>query len=161
MWKFNFLDCYHIMPFYISMTQSEESNLLPVLVSKYAHLLLAQCPSYNAVCLYGVFHPTREYLIHMETSPLPVKDYKIDICSAPIVIEQWGFFRVLRLLWHGSSLNNGHLRGTVTLAPIDDRLAVELSLPVFKTVAPGICTPNLLLAGRMLWMTAPPRQFPT
>ena len=28
------------------------------------------------VCLFGVFHPTREFFTHMETSPLPVKGCK-------------------------------------------------------------------------------------
>ena len=31
------------------------------------------------------------------------------------------------LLWHGSSVYNGHLRGPVTFAPVTERLAVELS----------------------------------
>ena len=39
-----------------------------------------------------------------------------------------------RLLWHGASVCNGHLiRGAVTLTLIAERLAVELSLPVFTT----------------------------
>ena len=37
------------------------------------------------------------------------------------------------LLWHGASVYNGHLRGPVTFTPIAERLAVELSLPVFTT----------------------------
>ena len=56
-----------------------------------------------------------------------------DLCSALMVIEQWGFFSVPHLLWHGASVNNGHLRGPVTLTPIAERLAVELSLPVLTT----------------------------
>ena len=35
------------------------------------------------------------------------------------------------LLRHGPTVYNGHLRGPVTLAPVAERLAVELSLPVF------------------------------
>ena len=53
------------------------------------------------------------------------------LCSALMVIEQWGFFNVPHLLWYGPTLYNGHLRGPVTLTPVADRLAVELSLPVF------------------------------
>ena len=34
------------------------------------------------------------------------------------------------LLRHGASVYNGHLRGPVTLTPIAERLAVDLSLPV-------------------------------
>ena len=50
------------------------------------------------------------------------------------------------LLYHGASVYNGHLRGPVTLTPIAERLAVEPSLPAFKTVAAGIRTPNNPLA---------------
>ena len=54
--------------------------------------------------------------------------------SAAIMdIEQWGFFSVPHLLWHGTSVYNGNLQGPVTLTPIAKRLAVELSLPVFTT----------------------------
>ena len=51
-------------------------------------------------------------------------------CLALIAVEQWGFFSVPHLLWHGRTLYNGHLRGPVTLKPVAERLAVELSLPV-------------------------------
>ena len=33
------------------------------------------------------------------------------------------------LLWHGASVYNGHLRGSVALTPDAERLAEELSLP--------------------------------
>ena len=55
------------------------------------------------------------------------------LCSALIAIEQWGFFSVQHPLWHGASVYDGQLRGSVTLKPIAERLAVELSLPVFTT----------------------------
>ena len=38
---------------------------------------------------------------------------------------------------HGTSAHKSHLRGPVTLAPIAERLAVELSLPVFTTKVCG------------------------
>ena len=50
-----------------------------------------------------------------------------DLCSL------WGFFSVPHLLWHGASVYDGHLRGPVTLTPVAERLAVELSKPVFTT----------------------------
>ena len=34
-------------------------------------------------------------------------------------------------LWHGASVNNGHLRGPVTLTSIAERLEVEISVSVF------------------------------
>ena len=33
-----------------------------------------------------------------------------ELCSALMVIEQWEFFSVPHLLWHGPSFYNGHLR---------------------------------------------------
>ena len=38
-----------------------------------------------------------------------------DLFWALIPIEQWGFFSVPHLLWHGASVYNGHLWGPVTL----------------------------------------------
>ena len=72
----------------------------------------------------------------------------IDHCSALMAIEQWGFFSVPHLLWHGTTVYKGHLRGPVTLTPIAERLAVELSLPVLRlrSIAAGIRTPNSPLA---------------
>ena len=52
--------------------------------------------------------------------------------SALMAIEQRGFFSVpptVTIL----AVYNGHLQGPVTLTPIAERLAVELSLPVFTT----------------------------
>ena len=56
-----------------------------------------------------------------------------DLCSALMVIEQWGFFSVPHQLWHGASICNSHFRGPETLAHVAESLAVELSLPVFMT----------------------------
>ena len=56
-----------------------------------------------------------------------------DLCSTLMAIEQWGFFSVPHLLWHGASVHNCHLRGPATLTSITEGLAVELSLPVFAT----------------------------
>ena len=38
-----------------------------------------------------------------------------DLCSALMAIEQWGFFSLPHLLWHGTTVYNGRLRGPVTL----------------------------------------------
>ena len=37
------------------------------------------------------------------------------------------------LTCHGPTLYSGHIRGPVTLTPVAERLAAELSLPVFTT----------------------------
>ena len=42
-----------------------------------------------------------------------------------------GFFSVQYLLWQKAYVYNGHFRGPVTHTPFAERLAVELSLPVF------------------------------
>ena len=50
-----------------------------------------------------------------------------------MAIEQWGFFNVPDPLRNGPTVYNGHLREPVTLTPVAERLAVELSLPFFTT----------------------------
>ena len=57
----------------------------------------------------------------------------VDLCWALMVIERWGFFNVSHQLRHGPTVYNGHLRGPVTLTPVAEPLAVELSLAVFTT----------------------------
>ena len=47
-----------------------------------------------------------------------------------MVIEQWGFSSVPHPMWH---VYNGNLRRPVTLTPIAESLAVDLSLPVVTT----------------------------
>ena len=64
-----------------------------------------------------------------------------------------GFFCLSHLLWHGTSVYNGHLQGPVTLTPIADRWAVELSLHVLtiyvcrgwdSNTQPSACEANTL-----------------
>ena len=57
------------------------------------------------------------FFTHLETSPLPVKGCNFDLCPALMAIEQWGFYSVPHLLWHGAFVYNGHLRRPVTLLP--------------------------------------------
>ena len=38
-----------------------------------------------------------------------------------------------KLLGHGLTLSNDHLRGLVTLTPVAERLALELTLPILNT----------------------------
>ena len=85
------------------------------------------------VCLFGVYRPTRKFFTQMDTSHRRWCAANFDLCSALMAIEQWGFFNVPHLLRHGPALYNGHLRGPVTLTPVAERFAVELSLPVFTT----------------------------
>ena len=69
---------------------------------------------------------------------------KFHLCSAVMAIEQWGFFNVSHLLWHGPIVYNGQLREPLTLTPIAKHWAEELVLPVLKTwsVTTGDRTPN-------------------
>ena len=67
----------------------------------------------NSVLLlfWGFFYPpTRDIFTHLETSPLPVKGYKF-WPTLTYAIEQWRFFYVIHLLWHGPTPYNRHLRG--------------------------------------------------
>ena len=74
-------------------------------------------------CLFWHFCPTREFVTHMETSPLPVKGFKFFfyLCSALMASERWGFFSVPYLLWHGTFIIM-----VILLTHIAERLAMEL-----------------------------------
>ena len=81
----------------------------------------------KGLCL-GLFVPLKVFVI-LGRNDYRWKIAKFDRCSAPMVIEQWGFFS----LWQLTSVYNGHFRGPVTLTPIAERLALELSLIVLTT----------------------------
>ena len=70
------------------------------------------------------------FLTHLETSPLPVKGCKFWHMLCTYGLWAVRVFSVLHLLWHGASVDIGHLRGPVKLTPNAERLTVELSLPV-------------------------------
>ena len=76
--------------------------------------------------------PTREFFTHMETLPLLVKGCKFWPMLA--THSHWAvrYISVQHLLWYVLSVYNGHLRGPMTLSPLTERLAVELSLPILN-----------------------------
>ena len=86
------------------------------------------------VCLLGFFVPLEMFhSYHIDTSPLQVKGCKFWPMLGTNVHIAVKVLIVPNLLWHGASVYNGRLRGPVTLPPIDERLEVELSKPVFMT----------------------------
>ena len=95
--------------------------------------------SVQNVCLFVIYCPIQNFFPHIETSHLPWKAANLDLRSALMAIEQWRFFSVPHLLWHGTSVYNDHLREHVTLTHIAKRLAVELSLPVFTSKVCRCC----------------------
>ena len=97
------------------------------------------------VCFFGVFCPTRQFSLIWRLE----RAANFDLCSALMAIEQWRLFSVPHLLWYGASVYNGHLRGLVTLAPIAERLAVELSLYDFVLSRVGFEHPTLRLQGEL------------
>ena len=62
-------------------------------------------------CLFVVYHPTREFSTHMETSPLWAKGCKF---WPMLGTRCYWALNVPRLLWHGPKLCNGHLRPPVS-----------------------------------------------
>ena len=82
------------------------------------------------VC-FGVFVPLENFHL-LKRHHFRWRATNFDLYAEIMVIEQWGFFNVPHLLWHGPTLCYGHLRGPVTLRPVAERLKVE-SLPVLKT----------------------------
>ena len=69
------------------------------------------------------------FFIHLETSKLPVR-----VCKFWPLLGTWaGFFSASHLLWHGTSVYNGHFQWPITFTDVVQRLEVELSLPVLTT----------------------------
>ena len=96
------------------------------------------------------FVPIENISLIWRRQPCLWRAANFDLCSALMTIEQWRFFSVTHLLWHGASDYNGHLQWPVTLTPIAERLAVELSPLVFTTYVSRGCyshTPTFRLRG--------------
>ena len=62
--------------------------------------------------LFEVFHPTRDFFTHLETSQLPMKGCKFWPMLGTYDHRAVRILSVLR--WHGASVYNGHLQGPVT-----------------------------------------------
>ena len=74
------------------------------------------------VCLW-ILVPLKNFSLKWRHLFLP-RAAKFNLCSALMAIEQWGFFSMPHLTWHGASMYNG----PVTFTPIAEPLAVELFL---------------------------------
>ena len=81
----------------------------------------------------GVFVPLTNFSIIWRRHHYRWRAANFDLCSALSAIDQWGFFSVPHLLWHVTSVYNGHIRWPVTLILIAEHLAVGLSLYLFYT----------------------------
>ena len=88
---------------------------------------------WSLICLFRVFRPTRTFFNHIERSSLRCWAANVDLYSAHMGIEKWGFFSVPYLLWHGTSVYNSDLRGPVTLTLIVELMVEMLSLLVLTT----------------------------
>ena len=56
------------------------------------------------VCLFEVYRPTRKFFTHMVSCRWRVANF--DLCSALMIIEQWGFLNMPHQLRHGPTLYN-------------------------------------------------------
>ena len=77
---------------------------------------------YLFVCLFAVSHQSRDHHYRRRAS-------NFVLYSALMTIEHWAFLSVPHLLWHGISVYNSHIWGPMTLTPVVEHLAEELSLP--------------------------------
>ena len=59
------------------------------------------------VCLFVVYRPTRGFSLIWKCHHCRWWAATFYLCSALGAIEQWGFFSVPHVLWHGSSVYNG------------------------------------------------------
>ena len=66
------------------------------------------------VCSFGVFRPTREFFTHFIDVTFAGERLKILICARHSwSLSSEAFLSVPHLLWHGTSVYHGHLRGPV------------------------------------------------
>ena len=84
------------------------------------------------VCWFGVYRPTREFFTHMETSPCRWR-------TANYLWHTWPLSSEGSLTFHTCCDTGLLLRGPVTITPVAERLAVELSLHFsrLRSVATG------------------------
>ena len=86
------------------------------------------------VCL-GIYFLLQNSLFTWRCHQYQWRASNFGLYHALMAIKQWRFFNVPYLLWQRKSVYNGHLQRPVTLTPFAKSLAVELSLPVFTTIA--------------------------
>ena len=109
-------------------------------------------PLFCFVCMFKHFGPTREFFTHWRRHHCRWKAAKFDLCSALMAIEQWGFFRVPHLLWHGVSEDTWHSHLLPSIRP----WSCHYLFLRLRSVAAGIRASNLPHARRTLLPTAPP-----
>ena len=121
--------------------------------------------SYSFFVVFFVFVFLGFYVPHENVSLWRCRHYRwrttsCDLHSTLMAIEHWGFFSMPHLLRHGASVYNGYLRGPVTLTPVAECLAMELTCLFLRlrSLAAEIRAPNLPHGKRTLQPTAPLRQ---
>ena len=100
--------CYALKNNHCSMIMSSEfrSNLQPLPYYYPDNFCLF-------VCLWLIV-PLENFTLIWRRHHCRWRVANFNLCSAPAAMEQWGFFSVPHLLWHGASINDNH-RGPVTL----------------------------------------------
>ena len=98
----------------------------------WSHLVTFMTSQCLFVCLFdwGLLSCSRFFSLIWRRHHYRWRAAKIDLCSTFMSTEQWGFFSVPHLLWHRTSVYNGHLWGHLTHTfSSAKRLAVEPFLP--------------------------------
>ena len=80
-----------------------------------------------SVCLFMVLCPSREFSLTWRRHHYRWRAANFAIYSALMAIERWGFFSVPHLLWHGTSVYNGHLRWYMKLIPVAEPYRMRMS----------------------------------
>ena len=109
--------------FVIATLYFQISNIFKVILLKKSVTYLSN----YLICL-GFYFPLENFSLIWRSHHYRRRATNPDIYSKFMAIEEWGFFNVPCLLWHGPALYDGHLRGPMTLKPV-----AELSQPVLRT----------------------------
>ena len=95
----------------------------------------------------GLFVPLENFSLIWRRHHCRWRAANFDLCSALMAIEQWWFFSVPHLLWHGASVYNGRDTHTYCWA-FSSAWSCHYLFLRLRSVAAGIRTPNLPLARR-------------
>ena len=139
-----------IKDIYINVRKFKKQFTKYIIVLFRSRKLQSRCYSFVCLFVWGFSTHSRDFT-HMETHHYRWRAANSDICLALMAIEQWGFFSVSRLLWHGAFVTmviSEDPRHSHVL-PSDSQWSCHNLFLRLRSLGAGIRTPNLPLAGRL------------
>ena len=99
-WKSPYPQCIQTCDWFLLVQQLEHEIILALMINLAVGVICL------FVYLFGVFLPTWAFHSYGDVTIVGDGLQSFDLCSALMSFEQWGFFSVPHLLWHGASVYN-------------------------------------------------------